>query len=81
MDKLKAAAKLKEKGYNASGSDGIVIIRYEPGTYEETREKIIEFLQEIKYDASWGLVCNRKSKSTETSSEQENTENIPAPTP
>ena len=65
MDKLKAAEKLKEKGYDASGSEGIVIVKYASGTYEETKKDVGALLKDMKYDASWGLVCNRKTRAAD----------------
>lgn len=63
MEKNRIAEELKEKGYDASGSDGIVMVRYAPGTYEETRKEIESFLGKMGYNASWGLISIKRQGS------------------
>lgn len=64
MDKNETEEELKKRGYDVSASESIVIIKYVPGTYEETKKEISTLLLSIKYDASWGLVPAKKQINT-----------------
>ena len=62
ISKTEATEKLKNAGYTAKLEDGIVQVTVLPEDFEKERKRIVKFLKEVDYRASWGIHGDRNVK-------------------
>lgn len=75
MEKEKVLESVKNKGYSANLSNGILIFPFNPDTTnpEKYHKTIAGVLKEIGYNASWGIQADKKGIINMDSEEMEET--------
>lgn len=62
MKKDEAASALVRQGFDAINSEGVVIVRYTAGDYQDIAARAKKAIGMLGYEGSWGVICKGRAK-------------------